>query len=942
MSLTSSLYTGTSGLTNMGNAMQVIGDNISNVNTVGFKGSRYTFADLLNQTVATQSGSSQMGRGMAIGSVDNRFLQGSFESTGNATDLSIGGNGFFVVRHPSSSQEYYTRAGNFNFDKDGKLINPEGYIVQGWKLDPDTGNDLGAMTNIILQSFTSPPKQTSKVTAITNLDADALSQSVVLANAWKASDDPPLSPNNYQYQTTVKAYDALGSTHDITIYYDKKSGSEWEYIITMNPAEDKRVGVQGTEAKGLLARGTILFNESDGSIANVTMEEFTGRIGNVRSQGVNKYDGIHFVINSTEKMAMDGFDFNFEFDGNVWNFKDSAGPNYIDPLNPGLGLNPDNPYGAPPDGIISAADKPANYPNAQILYSDGKRIEIALDPDPLDPFPEPDIVIRLDTTAVATDALQFDINDPTGIHVQNLAGLTYSGDTGNDNTTLTINDPSVMIRDAEGISLVWDAQRERWYMSNPSLQNVTGEDYTGLNGASAATTTRTVSNAAALTQYVEDLNVRWNGTAWDWNMPTDRNATFLGGTGQITRTNTVMTVNNPLVLTNASVGNLVLDYDGTGAGGVNGWTITNAGGLTPVILPTSSNSAVHVDMNGDGTADLTFAFNTALSTTGVGSTLTFNVDPAPPLQYPNAVITSISADSFAINFDGTGGPDVTWDFGAGLGAAAAGDAFVFDIDPRTTPKDYPNAVIRGDKDKVYIDLDGSGGENDKEDIVFSFTESMRSGANVENSTITFDIEGGTSWRGLNTSDMNKAGYFEFTADFLGSAGQLASDGKFTTTKQKIAFDIGTVFNGVNFINGSLTTTQYARSSSTTYQTSDGYGAGDLEGVEVSGEGVLTGVYSNGQTIPLYRVALAKFLNNQGLYKEGGNLYRATRESGSAITGRPGSNGLGRLSPNSLEMSNVDIGDEFVKMITTQRGFQANSKTVSTVDTMLEVVIQMKR
>lgn len=950
MSLTSSLYTGTSGLTNMGNAMQIIGDNISNVNTVGFKGSRYTFADILHQTVGTQSGVAQMGRGMAVGSVDSRYMQGSFESTGNSTDLSIGGDGFFVVRNPKTDQDYYTRAGNFNFDKTGKLINPEGFIAQGWKLDPETGNDMGAITNIILQSFTAPPKQSEMITAVTNLDADAVSQSVVLANAWDASEDPALSPNSYQYQTTVKAYDALGSTHDITIYYDKKSGSEWEYIIAMNPSEDKRLSVQGTDAKGLLARGTIVFNESDGSIANVTMEEFSGRIGNVRSQGVNKYDDIHFVINSTEKMLLDGFDFNLEFDGNVWNFKDSAGPNYIIPGDPTSGLDPDDPYGGPPDGVITAADKPENYPNAQILFSDGKRIEIALDPDPLDPLAEPDIVIRLDTTAVATDALQFDINDPQDIHVQNLGGLTYSGDTGNDNTTLAINDPSVMIRDAEGISLVWDAQRERWYMSNPSRQNVVLENYAGLTGASAATTTRTVHNTASMTQYVEDIDVRWNGTAWDWNLPTERNATFVGGTGQITTSNTTMTVNTPLNLTNASTANIALAYDGLGTTDpaatpplVNGWSVTNAGGLTPTILASSNNSRADVDMNGDGTADISFTPNAPLSTTGLASTLSFSVDPAPPWEYPNATITTISEDSFAIDFDGAGGVDVTWAFAAsGLPARPAGEHFVFDVDPRTRPEDYPDAVIRGDKDKVYVDLDGSGGENDKEDIVFTFTESMRSGATVENSTITFDIQGGTSWRELGTKDMNQDGYFEFMADFLGSSGQLASDGKFTTTKQKMAFNIGTAFNGVNFINGSMTTTQYARSSSTIYQEADGYGAGDLEGVEVSGDGVLTGSYSNGQSIPLYRVALAKFLNNQGLYKEGGNLYRATRESGSAVTGRAGSNGLGKIAPNSLEMSNVDIGDEFVKMITTQRGYQANSKTVSTVDTMLEVVIQMKR
>ena len=132
MSLSSSLFTGTSGLKNMGNAMQVVGNNISNVNTVGFKRGKSTFADTLYESVATQAGTAQMGRGMAVGAIAQNFQQGSFESTGNTTDISIGGEGFFVMRKSGTENMFYTRAGNFHFDKDGQLINPEGYMVQGW------------------------------------------------------------------------------------------------------------------------------------------------------------------------------------------------------------------------------------------------------------------------------------------------------------------------------------------------------------------------------------------------------------------------------------------------------------------------------------------------------------------------------------------------------------------------------------------------------------------------------------------------------------------------------------------------------------------------------------------------------------------------------------------------------------------------------------------
>ena len=139
----------------------------------------------------------------------------------------------------------------------------------------------------------------------------------------------------------------------------------------------------------------------------------------------------------------------------------------------------------------------------------------------------------------------------------------------------------------------------------------------------------------------------------------------------------------------------------------------------------------------------------------------------------------------------------------------------------------------------------------------------------------------------------------------------------------------------------MSTTQYSKSSSTIYQDADGYASGDLESVDVSADGTITGNYSNGQLIPLFRVGLARFYNNYGLMSEGGNLFTETNDSGEAITNRPGENGLGTIAPNSLEMSNVDISTELVKMIEIQRGYQGNSKTITTVDEMLQTVINMK-
>ena len=168
----SSLYTGISGLNaNMSN-LSVIGNNISNVNTVGFKGSRVTFGDVLSQTLTGGSGTNQVGLGVSTGSIQKVFNQGAFETTGNALDLAINGNGFYMVADPTLNANYYTRAGQFSTDKDGYVINPEGMRLQGYM-----ANATGALQNTVqdlqLSTRTITPSATSSAALNANLDSNA-------------------------------------------------------------------------------------------------------------------------------------------------------------------------------------------------------------------------------------------------------------------------------------------------------------------------------------------------------------------------------------------------------------------------------------------------------------------------------------------------------------------------------------------------------------------------------------------------------------------------------------------------------------------------------------------------------------------------------------------------------------------------------------------------
>lgn len=142
--------------------------------------------------------------------------------------------------------------------------------------------------------------------------------------------------------------------------------------------------------------------------------------------------------------------------------------------------------------------------------------------------------------------------------------------------------------------------------------------------------------------------------------------------------------------------------------------------------------------------------------------------------------------------------------------------------------------------------------------------------------------------------------------------------------------------------GGGSTTQYSIPPTTSYQTQDGYPPGVLQSVSVSSEGIISGTYSNGQILRLYQLTLANFNNPNGLFKEGSNLYSETLASGVPLTNSPGEGGLGKISPNSLEQSNVDLASEFVKMIIAQRAFQANSKVITTTDEILQDLMSLKR
>ncbi len=285
MGVSSSLFSGVSGLNANGNAMSVIGNNIANANTVGFKSSRTVFGDLLSSQISGSGGTSQVGRGVGLSVVDNIFSQGTFETTEQNTDLAIEGPGFFIVSDPATgnASNNYTSAGAFRFDANGFFVNPEGFNVMGYNLDTN-GNTVGDLVPIRAntQSFTQSGP-TANVTLNTNLDSDSV--------AIPAGFDPLNPSTTSNYATSIRLFDSLGSTHLLTTYFTKTADQTWSWNAVVDAGE-----VGGTAGTLQVVGSGVLNFDTSGNLASLvpdpattTANALTWSNGSVQTQQIT-YD----------------------------------------------------------------------------------------------------------------------------------------------------------------------------------------------------------------------------------------------------------------------------------------------------------------------------------------------------------------------------------------------------------------------------------------------------------------------------------------------------------------------------------------------------------------------------------------------------------------------------------------------------------------------------
>lgn len=238
----SALWAGISGLNASAKQLDVVANNLANVNTLGFKGDTTFFADVLSSSISGgSSGTLQVGRGVAVAEVQTSFAAGSFETTGNATDAAIDGDGFFMV-NDAEGATYYTRAGAFHLDANGVLVDINGYNLQGQMFHDD--GSLSALGNITLTGLQSEPSMTTTISLGANLNSS--------------------SDVGDTYTTTQTVYDSLGAVHTFESVFEKTDVNEWTANFMLD----------GTAVTAPALDATVFTFTSDGSMiapADVTI-----------------------------------------------------------------------------------------------------------------------------------------------------------------------------------------------------------------------------------------------------------------------------------------------------------------------------------------------------------------------------------------------------------------------------------------------------------------------------------------------------------------------------------------------------------------------------------------------------------------------------------------------------------------------------------------------
>ncbi|EAL3176621.1 flagellar hook protein FlgE [Campylobacter coli] len=842
-----SLWSGVSGLQAHQVAMDVEGNNISNVNTTGFKYSRADFGTMFSQTVkiATaptdgRGGSNplQIGLGVSVSSTTRIHSQGSVQTTDKNTDVAINGDGFFMVSDDGGLTRYLTRSGDFKLDAYGNFVNNAGFVVQGWNINWDTQSIDSSRTpqNIFIDPGMHIPAAKSTEVAIK-------------ANLNSGLNIGTSSRNLY----------ALDSVHG------------WN--TKTQRAEDEN------------DTGTTQFYTTSKNSVEVTEKGVdAGSLFNAKGQGLNLRDGqgiwvsyadAKYTINKTGN----AFDENNKTNQNnviFWGNKDVAVT--LDITLNGVKIQNAN---------IRSLDEAIDYINTFTAPTD---------------------------TRDGTGVKAVKKADGTGFELVN---DNADGTTDNmKNIDLTVNQTNT----AGELHNVNYNQNTDKFTAN-SLKNNGNSNWIDANGAVVGTTERAQvitahkyiysSNPVTLPpMYNPDGGPAFKPNA---NNPTQRptdpaSANYwdaIQGGLKNTTARTFRTTEDlrELLQRDARYG---VDYDGDGL-------------KTHDVDDINQNVKVVVTENG----------NFAISNAKENSTIPPNAGAGA-----NAATTTPKDMSFNITA-----------YSNKQGTVSTNDAFTkifkaFDGVLTVGGQIKESEQLKLSAFSAGLEIYDSLGSKHTLEVQFVKQSTTQDGGNEwqmiirvpEPAEINTTGEGPTNiivGTARFNNDGSLANYTPRTINFSPNNG--------AAPNQQIKLSFGTSGSNDGLVSSNS-------ASTLTGQATDGYTSGNLkpDAIRVDDKGNILGEFTNGKTFAVAKIAMASVANNSGLEEIGGNLFKVTANSGNIVVGEAGTGGRGEMKTSALEMSNVDLSRSLTELIIIQRGYQANSKTISTSDQMLQTLIQLKQ
>lgn len=841
-----SLWSGVSGLQAHQVAMDVEGNNISNVNTTGFKYSRADFGTMFSQTVkiATaptdgRGGSNplQIGLGVSVSSTTRIHSQGSVQTTDKNTDVAINGDGFFMVSDDGGLTNYLTRSGDFKLDAYGNFVNNAGFVVQGWNInwDDQTIDSSRTPQNIFIDPGMHIPAAKSTEVAIK-------------ANLNSGLNIGTSSRNLY----------ALDSVHG------------WN--TKTQRAEDEN------------DTGTTQFYTTSKNAVEVTEKGVdAGSLFNANGQGLNLREGQGIWVSyadakfTTDKPAnVNVFDPNNHTNQNgsiFWGDKDNAV--ILDITLNGVNIQNAN---------IRSLDEAIAYINtftAPTDTRDGTGVKAVKKAD------GSGIEFVNDNADGTTDNMK---NINLTVNQANTAGERHAitWNAGNNNFTATSaknNANSVWIPTAANVN-----------GNAESIQIITAHKYIY---SSTPVDIPPMYNPDGGPNFIANGNQRPTDPAsanyWDAIQGSLKNATE--------RTFRTTEDLRELLQRDARYG---VDYDGNGSSGYDANDINQA---VKVVVTENGNFAIS-NANETSTIPANAGAGAGAATTNPKN-MSFNIT-----AYSNKQGTVSTNDAFTKifkAFDGvlTVGGQIKESEQLKLSAFSAGLEIYDSLGSKHTLE------VQFVKQSTTQD-----GGNEWQMIIrvpepAEINTTGEGPANIIVGTARFNNDG------------SLANYTPKTINFSPNNG--------AAPNQQIKLSFGTSGSNDGLVSSNS-------ASTLTGQATDGYTSGNLkpDAIRVDDKGNILGEFTNGKTFAVAKIAMASVANNSGLEEIGGNLFKVTANSGNIVVGEAGTGGRGEMKTSALEMSNVDLSRSLTELIIIQRGYQANSKTISTSDQMLQTLIQLKQ